>query len=214
MPKQVDPVAQRRAIASAAIAVIAEAGLEGTRLRDVARAAHVTTGAVTHYFDGKDEVLEAALQEIVRRILARQGKPQVRVEPGAVAPFLRRACTYLPLEEAGRQEWRVWLAFWGRAVADPRLRAVHRHHYAEIVGRLVGSLQALRGDAPAPAREATRCADALLAAIDGVGTRATLEPELWPASRQREVLTALLSPLLASFLVECGAGVRARRGRG
>src|SRR5438045_616199 len=74
MPKQVDAAAQRRAIAGAAIAVIDGAGLDGARLRDVARAANVTTGAVTHYFDDKDAVLEAALEEVVRRILAKQDR--------------------------------------------------------------------------------------------------------------------------------------------
>ncbi|MFN9711886.1 MAG: TetR/AcrR family transcriptional regulator, partial [Alphaproteobacteria bacterium] len=69
MPKQVDAESQRLSIAEAAIRVIGDGGLENARLRDVARSAGVTTGAVTHYFDGKDAVLLAALDEMVRRIL-------------------------------------------------------------------------------------------------------------------------------------------------
>jgi TetR/AcrR family transcriptional repressor of bet genes len=44
--------------------------------------------------------------------------------------------------------------------------------------------------------QANRLADAVVAAVDGVGARATLEPEHWPASRQRETLATLLKPLL------------------
>lgn len=199
MPKQVDLAAQRRAIAEAAISVVGEAGLEATRLRDVARAAKVTTGAVTHYFESKDEVLEAALAEIVRRTLERMETPLAANAPTDVAGFIRRVCAYLPLDDAGRQEWRVWLAFWGKAIADARLRTVHRDHYANIVERMVPTLRVLR-QGPAPSlRTLRKCADALCAAIDGVGTRATLEPELWPARRQRETLSDLLAPMLTAF---------------
>ena len=200
MPKRVDPITQRRAIARAAIQVITEVGLEGARLRDVAKAAQVTTGAVMHYFDGKDAVLEAALEEAVRRILSKQERARATTGSLDVATFIQGACSYLPLKPESRQEWRVWLAFWGRAIADDRLRALHRRYYAEIVDQLAGLLPALRQGDPAPTRqELERCADAVIAAIDGIGTRATLEPELWPPQRQRDTLSALLTPLLDAF---------------
>lgn len=187
MPKQVDHAAQRRAIAAAAIDVIDAAGLEGARLRDVARAADVTTGAVTHYFDDKDAVLEAALTEIVRRILDKQRA--VARDP------IEAACAFLPLDDDSRREWRVWLAFWGRAIVNDRLRAQHRAYYAQITTQLAADIADKAGIGAA---RAARMADAVVAAIDGVGTRATLEPEDWPPARQRATLRALLSPLFAT----------------
>ena len=47
-------------------------------------------------------------------------------------------------------------------------------------------------------RDARQLADAIVAAIDGVGTRAALEADDWPPRRQRETLARLLGPLLAS----------------
>jgi TetR/AcrR family transcriptional repressor of bet genes len=201
MPKRVDIDSQRRRLAQAAVAVIHQGGLEGARLRDVARAADVTTGAVMHYFDDKDAVLEAALEEVVRRTLERMEgtvPPESRADPEA---FIRRVGRYLPLRDESRAEWRVWLAFWGRAMSEERLRAVHRKYYGEIIDRLVERLRGLRTSPPAPSlAQLRRCADAVLAAIDGVGSRATLEPEGWPARRQRETLGALLRPLLGEFI--------------
>lgn len=203
MPKRVDSVSQRRAIASAALAVINDVGLEGARLRDVAQAANVTTGAVMHYFDGKDAVLEAALEEAVRRILAKQDRARAASGPLDVRTFIRGASSYLPIDAESRLEWRVWLAFWGRAIADDRLRAQHRQYYTEIVARLADLLPSLRtAELPASPQQVQRCADAVIAAIDGIGTRATLEPELWPAERQRETLASLLIPLLTEFANE------------
>jgi TetR/AcrR family transcriptional repressor of bet genes len=200
MPKRVDPAAQRLSIATAAIGVIDARGLDGARLRDVARAARVTTGAVTHYFDDKDAVLEAALDEIVRRTLMRMEAGRGSAGPTDIAAFIARSCTYLPLDDDSRREWRVWLAFWGRAIADARLRAIHRDYYARFAERLAKPLRMLRPDGPAPApKHLRRTADALVAAIDGIGIRATLEPDLWPAKRQRETLRAVLLPLLTTF---------------
>ncbi len=200
MPKQIDVISQRRTIAGAAISVINDVGLDGARLRDVARAASVTTGAVTHYFDGKDAVIEAALEEVVRRILAKQERARAKRGTMSVRTFISQACSYLPLEAEGRREWRVWLAFWGRAIADERLRALHRRFYAEIVDRLADLLPSIRAAGRAPSRRRlSRCADVVVAAIDGVGTRATLEPELWPPRRQRETLDSLLWPVLTTF---------------
>ncbi|MBD3668977.1 MAG: TetR family transcriptional regulator, partial [Kangiella sp.] len=55
MPKKVDHKERRRAFTEAAIEVIAERGLDALRLVDVARAAGVTTGSLTHYFNDKDQ---------------------------------------------------------------------------------------------------------------------------------------------------------------
>jgi TetR/AcrR family transcriptional repressor of bet genes len=200
MPKKIDVIQQRRVITDAAIAVINQTGLDGTRLRDVARAANVTTGAVTHYFDGKDAVLESTLEEIVRRTLARIETPVEPATAGDVTAFIGRACRYLPLDDEAKAEWRVWLAFWGRAIADERLRAIHHQYYRDIGDRMAGPLAALRATSPAPSRDAVRrCVDQVVAAIDGVGTRATLEPELWPPKRQKETLRGMLTPMLMAF---------------
>ncbi len=206
MPKRVDHVSQRRSIAEAAIAVISEAGLDQARLRDVARAANVTTGAVTHYFDSKDAVLVAALEEVVRRTLAKQDRARKTPKTLEVRTFIHQAGSYLPLDAESRSEWRVWLAFWGRAIADDRLRALHRQYYAEIVERLVAVLPAIHHADPAPSADQLRhCADAVIAAIDGIGTRATLEPETWPPQRQRETLATLLLPVLTAFATHANA---------
>lgn len=200
MPKKVDIAIQRRLITNAAITVINRTGLDRTRLRDVARVGNMTTGAVTHYFDGKDAVLEAALEEIVRRTLERIGTAGDVNAPGDIAAFIGRVCRYLPIDKDSRQEWRVWLAFWGRAIADERLRAVHESYYREFVDRVAEHLHSLRQNAPkASTHKARACADALIAAIDGIGTRATLEPDTWPPKRQKETLALLLKPMLTEF---------------
>lgn len=117
--------------------------------------------------------------------------------PEDIAAFVKRVCCYLPIDETSQGEWRVWLAFWGRAIADERLRAVHQNYYRAFVDRLAGHM--LPFGTTASKQKIRNCADAVIAALDGVGTRATLEPDEWSPKRQRETLTSLLMPMLTEF---------------
>lgn len=196
MPKLVDHDVQRRAIAEAAIRVIDRVGLDAARLRDVALEGRVTTGAVTHYFASKDDVLEAAMAEVVRRILDRQSDQALGRQP--IAGLIEAASAFLPLDEERLRDWRVWFAFWGRAAVDARYRALHRGYYADITASLTRSLTQLRdaGRLRACADPAI-LADAVIAAVDGIGVRATHEPENWPPARQVATLRLLLEPILS-----------------
>ncbi|MDP2258432.1 MAG: TetR/AcrR family transcriptional regulator [Caulobacter sp.] len=196
MPKLVDHDVQRRTIAEAAIRVIDRVGLDAARLRDVALEGQVTTGAVTHYFASKDDVLEAAMAEVVRRILDRQADQALGREP--VPSLIEAAAAFLPLDEERLRDWRVWFAFWGRAAVDARYRALHRSYYADITVSLTRSLTQLRDAGRLRDRaDPAILADAVIAAVDGIGVRATHEPDNWPPARQVATLRLLLEPILS-----------------
>ncbi|HEY1638943.1 MAG TPA: TetR/AcrR family transcriptional regulator [Rhizomicrobium sp.] len=181
-----------RAIAGAAIGVIGKAGIEGMRLRDVAKAAAVTTGAVTHYFDSKDAVLEAALDEVVRRLLDAQRESRTTGRD-----LTRVAAAFLPNGEAGRRDWKVWFAFWARAMADTRLRRKHQAAYAAFTANTVRWVRELQRTGLAhPKGDPVAMADAVMAVVDGLGIRVSLEPEDWPEKRQLKTLRAAVVPIL------------------
>lgn len=196
MPKLVDHDEQRRAIAEAAVAVISAHGLDATRLRDVAEEADVTTGAVTHYFDGKDAVLEAALDEIVARIVEKQESLRDRQPARSADELAAHAAEFLPIDAQARAEWRVWCAFWGRSIVNETLRRKHEAHYDRFGTVLAEMVRALaKAGVIAPQTDARMTADAIIAAVDGVGIRVTQEPALWPPARQKALLNTLLLPL-------------------
>jgi len=181
MPKIVDHEERRRALASAALNAIAASGLDGVKLSDIARAAGVTTGAIAHYFPDKDALLAAALEEVCTRLHAKIDAP---TEPVTLAA----AASVLPLSNESRKEWRVWLAYWGRAPFSDQLRQIHQQYYLDIEAALCDGLAASVADPQI-------LAAAIIAAVDGVGTRATLEPEAWPPARQKALLAELLTPI-------------------
>jgi len=185
MPKIVDHEERRRAIASAAVDAIASNGLSGVKLTDIGRMAGVTTGSIAHYFSDKDAVLAAALEEVCTRLFIQIGQPD---NPPTVAEI----ASALPVNDEKRKEWKVWLAYWGRAPHVPALAQIHRQYYAEIETAVAEDMEGIHPDPH-------MAAAAIIAAVDGIGTRATLEPDLWPEARQVALLDQLISPIIASF---------------
>ncbi len=118
--------AQRARIVDATWQLIATIGLERTTMRRIAEHASCTTGLVTHYFASKDDVLLAALQRVTD--LSDQ---RIRAQPGTVgiARLRHLAQAILPIDEPRALEWKVWLAFWGRAYSDATLMAGQRRRY-------------------------------------------------------------------------------------
>ena len=185
MPKIVDHEERRRAIASAAVDAIASNGLSGVKLTDIGRMAGVTTGSIAHSFSDKDAVLAAALEEVCTRLFIQIGQPD---NPPTVAEI----ASALPVNDEKRKEWKVWLAYWGRAPHAPALAQIHSQYYAEIETAVAEDMEGIHQDPH-------MAAAAIIAAVDGIGTRATLEPDLWPEARQVALLDQLISPIIASF---------------
>jgi AcrR family transcriptional regulator len=179
VPRIVDHEERRSHLADAAATLIADAGLDAAGLRQVARAGAVTTGAVTHYFDSKEALLDAAYTAVMERLAAQQqaGPPIEVQDAGVLAGYL--SC-FLPNDADSRRDWRVWLAFSARALVDPHLAAQHRAAYARITAQLAAEV----ADLP----DAAAIADMLVALIDGLAIRMMLEPGDWPVTRVLAVL--------------------------
>ncbi|MFN8640435.1 MAG: TetR family transcriptional regulator C-terminal domain-containing protein [Candidatus Binatia bacterium] len=194
MPKIVHHDQRREAIARAAWRTIARAGLEASTVRAIARDAGCSTGVLQHYFPDKDALLLHALRLVTRQTGGRMAeRANGRTGLAALRAVLREA---LPLDAASRLEWRIWLAFWSRAVHDAGLAAEQRRRYRDwraVIRALLRDAQR-RGEVSAhldPAGEA----DALVAFIDGLGLGAALEPARLSPARQRAMVDRYLRRL-------------------
>ena len=192
MPKVVDHAARRAELVDAAWRVIAEEGLEAATMRRIAEAAGCTTGRVTHYFDSKDDVLVAALREVHRRAAERMIRHIGRADAATV--MLEVILEALPVDEDRQLEWKVWLAFWGRAAADEQLRYEQEQRYVGWRGLLDKLVRRARPGATA----ADRCAavDLIAGAIDGLGIQAVLEPASFTDARLRRAASAIVESVL------------------
>ena len=199
VPKIVDHEHRRREVVNAAWRVINRVGLENATLREIAREAKSSTGAIAHYFASKDDILRAALEradeDIRRRIeaMSEDVHPLTRLRAA-----LREA---LPLDRRRTFELTLDVNFWARALNHTSLRALqHRDHNEWRDGLLEYVAEVQEGgwlDRSMPADELT---DILVAFVDGLGLQGLVYPELLTKER--------ISRLLDTQLVALGADAR------
>ena len=190
--------AERRAqVLSAARTCIVTQGYERVTMRDIAETAGVSTGTVVHYFQDKETVLEAALLDKItdtgitfRAALAGAHSARERLE--------RLVDASLPATEEVRDEWRLWLTFWGEATRNERLRVVsERQHqrWTRFLARIVregiatGEFAQLDADMVAPQ---------IAAVIDGLAVQATLGNPAISPERMRALCLATVFSLISS----------------
>lgn len=178
MPKVVDHQQRRSEVVEAAVDAIAECGLDGVTLKDIAGRVGATTGTIGHYFRNKDEVLAATLDHLLQRLLGEDAEEMTFVEGGLGL--------YLPLGRDARRYWKVWVAYCGAAPTSPPLLAAYERFYACVEARMVEHLTHCGVEDP------DDVAGAVIAAVDGIGLCATVAPERWPDSRQVKVMRRIL----------------------
>ena len=192
MPKIVDHDERRDLISHAACGVIARVPLDRLTLRHIAAAAGCTTGAVTHYFADKNEVLAAALDWVIR---SRERRLEGEFLDGS--PNLRRIlCQLLPLDDERVVESRVMCAFIGKAYNDDQLLAKRRSRAVELQSFFRRTLEFCRKNGTVSMEcDPELESELLLDVIMGLSMRTSLDPDRWPPAKQLEHLDAYLVKL-------------------
>lgn len=175
-------------IAQAAVDVIARKGLEATKLTDIARLAGVTTGAVTHYFSDKDAVLMAALELAYDMLFANME----RVATSAEAGFYDVMLQALPLNESSRTSMTVWLAFWSRSLAEPRIAEQQNEFHQRWHGNVKAQLARHYDDPP---DDLDDVCEGITAHLNGLIIRGLVDASDWPEERLRKALKTYLAQI-------------------
>lgn len=182
---------RRAQILRAARACIVKLGYERATVRDVAGEAEVSTGMIVHYFGDKDTMLEAALLDKVqdtgiafRAALTGAQSAWERLE--------RLVDASLPETEEVRDEWRLWLTFWGEVTRNERLRAVSEKQHQRWTRFLARIITAGCASGEFAAVDPELAALQMAALIDGLAIQTTLQnPALSPAQMRQICLSAL-----------------------
>lgn len=183
----------RHRVAEAACDLVAEGGLDNATMRRVASRLGTTTGFISHYFSGKDELLQAALtsalDEVIRAVTA-----------GGTAAGLDQWLTLveqaLPRDAASERFWRVFVAFEAASLSSPRLAEVLHTYAADQEWRLTEVLAA-ELDAGTPDHTVRALARAVWVVVDGIGTTMVTNPGALSPAQQSAVLRSSVRALIA-----------------
>lgn len=176
MPKIVDHEQRREELAAAVWRLASRDGLDAVTIRGVAAEAGWSTGALHHYFADKEQLLLFAFQTVADRV----GRRVAAAREASGDPLeLARALLAigLPLDEARRDETRVWFAFLGLALTRPPLARAQRLAYQawrRIVADALRDAQE-KGDVEEDV-DVEREAAALVAIVDGLAVQASFDP--------------------------------------
>jgi AcrR family transcriptional regulator len=187
MARQADHKERREVFALAALRVIMRAGVDGLTVREVAKEAGFTTGALTHYFTSKDQVLIEASE--VSAKLVRPRMERAARDKSALTALRRVVGESLPITPLARGYWRIWVGFWERASYNPEVKRVMRDRYEEWRGRLTVIIKRAQDEgAAAGGFDAELAAQELVALIDGVSVQVLLGSGRIPVARQWQII--------------------------
>lgn len=169
MPKIGIKETRRQQLIQATLESIAEVGLQDTTILSISGKAQLSSGIISHYFGGKQGLIEAALRHLLEQLrqdlLQRLGDGQVSPEQRLLAIVEANFSEFQRSELAGR----TWLSFWARAAHEPGLARLQRINNRRLYSNLRYAFA--RRLPAAAASDAARQAAAM---IDGFWLRSTL----------------------------------------
>lgn len=187
---------RRMEIVRAAWELVAERGVDAVRIQDIAASVGTSTGTIHYYFHDRADILAAALEFSAKRFTRRKTEEV----PDEVA-YLERIFALIDSQlvgESTRQEWAVWIEFWGEATRQQRFADLNRDVYTQwralIADQVRGGQQV--GEFPGHVVPEDFATD-LIALMDGLGIQTMLQGPGMSPDYMRERLRAYAQGQLA-----------------
>ena len=186
---EVDLATRRRAeILCGSIHIVARDGIVAAKLKDIARESGVSLGLIQHYFDTKENLVEAtfaAMMEVISR--------ETKRKTGSVADPLQlifetiRIHVYGSVDFPGR--WGFWSELWAGSGRSEHLRSVSTQIYGLWARPLESAVRELKMQDRLPGGiDPERFTIGMLALTDGLAIRTLAEPEIFTQDLMLQVL--------------------------
>lgn len=163
MPKIGMQPVRRQQLIDATIDVVAEVGLKSTTINLIAKKAGLSSGIISHYFGGKQALIEATVRYLLSRL---------KIERSSASPQAR-LYKIVDLNFADIQQslpsTKTWLSFWGEAMHDADLSRLQEVNKRRLLTNLRYSYRQLL-----PSAAANDAAQMTAALIDGFWLRCAL----------------------------------------
>ena len=189
---------RRNELIQATLDCIADSGLQGATVRDIARRANVTNGLVRHYFDGKDHLIHSAYHSFISGMTASAVEAAGRqaTSSGERMQQFIHANLSAPLMDG--RSLSIWSAFVGVIGSDPILARIHREQYERFRKEIETLLVRLHEahDRTADDNEIRRLAIKINAIIDGLWLEGCMAPQLFKKRELSDIGVETIEALL------------------
>jgi len=194
-----DTPSARDRILQAACELIAERGIGGARIAQIAKAAGVSTALVHYHFRTREALLAETLDYAFDVASAVHLRPAGENGDGGdtVGSAARRLADVveqsLPTTDPGRREWQLWAELWLGAARDPSLRPIAAQMYARYRTWIATAVAEGMAAGEFARVDPAETADLAMALIDGLGLRVLLRDPSMPLEKARERIGAILA---------------------
>lgn len=176
------PIMRRKALISATIAEIGEAGTLDVTVSQIAKRAGMSSALAHHYFGSKDKIFLAAIRHVletfrlsVSQRLKNASGPEARIDAIIDASFEE--------SQFEREIVAAWLAFYVRALQSKETRRLLQVYARRLHSNLVFNLRQLVDEATAQI-----VAQGLASLIDGFYIRHALQDEVPDRGATRDMV--------------------------
>lgn len=188
---------RREDLILATLDCIAESGIQGATVRQIANRAGVTAGLIRHYFTGKDQMLQAAYRAVMSGMTE---LPIAAAHEGETASVrLRRfIIANVTPPVTNPRTLSLWAAFISHLQTDQTFAAIHRENYLASLTAMEALLADFfeeRGTAVSE-RQNRSFAISLNALIDGLWLEGTLTSDLFAENELADSALASVEALL------------------
>ncbi|ANF83338.1 transcriptional regulator BetI (plasmid) [Acinetobacter sp. NCu2D-2] len=130
MPKVGMQPIRRQQLIEATLASVNELGFAETSIQQIAQRAGVSTGIISHYFKGKNGLIEATMRYLLQQlaVTVQQKKAECGDQPQDRLMAIVHANFSTP--QTDHAAMKVWLAFWANSLHQPELHRLQQiNHY-------------------------------------------------------------------------------------
>jgi len=174
---------RKQQLINATLESVAQYGLQNTTIITISRIAGLSSGIISHYFGGKQELVEATVKHLLEqlklalleRIDQKQLSPANRLEMIIEANFTQL--------QRSAPATKTWLSFWAQSMHQPGLARLQHINSKRLHSNLLFSFRQLLPD-----DLAITAAKQTAAMIDGFWLRSALSPRPEGEFKQAEQL--------------------------
>jgi AcrR family transcriptional regulator len=185
----------RERILQAACELIAERGIGGARIAQIAKATGVSTALVHYHFRTREVLLAETLDYAFDLASAVRLRPPG--ENGSDDSAAKRLADVveqsLPTTDPARREWQLWAELWLGAARDPGLRPIAAQMYARYRTWIAAAIAEGVAAGEFAAVDPVKTADLAMAVIDGLGLRVLIGDPSMPVEQARERIGEILA---------------------
>jgi TetR/AcrR family transcriptional repressor of bet genes len=182
MPKLGMPPIRRDQLIRATFETIDRVGLADATIVEIAGRAGLSTGIISHYFGGKDGLLNAAMRQILREL--RDAVAQCETAAGK-SPRARLQAIIdgnFDPTQVSATAMRVWLTFWAASMHYAQLRRLQHANDRRLYSNLSYHFQRAL-----PRESARAAARGLAAMIDGLWLRGSLSGGKFDVAQAKQI---------------------------